>query len=122
MHAKLAGAALLAMMSGVVSYIFLQQGIDMTFDSAVPLAIRGFGVFTILYSILNLIFLFSAWHFIDYRIERAARYCALGFFLLTILSALEEGINSIEEVGIFLAFLMLFVNWLAVWRAIDAQK
>ena len=122
MHAKLATAGLLAMISGVCSWVFLQYGGEMAFDASSPVEIRAFGALMLVYSVLNIALLLGAWHFIDPRIEKVSRYCALGICVAIVGSGVDEGIDSTEELGLFLALLMLFVNWLAVKRAIDSQR
>lgn len=122
MHAKLVTAGLLAMISGVCSWVFLQYGREMAFDASAPFETRAFGGLILVYSVLNIALLLGAWHFIDPRIEKFSRYCALGICVALLVSGVDEGMDALAELGLFLALLMLFVNWLAVKRAIDSQR
>jgi hypothetical protein len=119
MHAKRVSAAFLTLLSISVSTAFLWIGVEMSRETDAPFAIWGFGWFTILYALLQLSLLVRAWRFGSIGLERIAGAAALVFFVALMISAAGDGnLTNAEQAATALAAVMLFVNWLAVKRAV----
>lgn len=91
----------------------------MWLESGAPLAIKCFGGLSVGYALFNLAILFSAWRHTPGPLNHWAALAAGLYFLAMVMSAAAaDGIEAMEQSALVLAAIMLFVNWLAVKRAI----
>jgi hypothetical protein len=112
------GALVVSLFSVLVSLLFILYGayIIVTTDGAAMLA--GFAVMTILYGVLALVILASAYKFRAVWHITATMISAVSYMLVYVVALVSGVLTGVQLSGFFLVALALWCNWLAVVKVV----